>query len=589
MADRPLKVDRLDQHGVIVDANALTAPRGSFSKAQNAVPDPAGEAGSIRKRPGWKRFNESAGAGAVRGGVSVPLMVGSAGPSFANPFTDLTALTIDTYTAPTYEGSTVRLGPVFNDEGFWDSYDWLGDFDEQPNSTGLPDADAPDSWLVAGDQDALQGQLTYPAGAVGGTSTLKTGSVPVPVTLLGEVTGNWFLFLNDTLTEHTNSEDDTYTNAKTLVFPTGSVRAYNAAGAGTGGASDANYPLAGWYDGTVASREDGYPICVLNNVMYYVGGYTDYTVGTDAPVLRAYDGYSDRIVLRLPKNPDVSATAHPKAIVSVLAANSRVYMTTYDGGTNGASGGTIKGSVYEFNPATGALTKLGATFPTGHLPYCLLWAYGMLWCGTGINQLDDNTAARVYRIRPGVETAWTLDKTFATDEGICTALAVFQGKIYATTLFTDNVGSATANLYTRTPAGTWSASDTGTTEVAVAGYLDLRVWPPENGPVTSPTPALYAVRTRIDGDANQGALRKFDGSSWSTVATWDFDTSGAGYLTPSYVISSGTIKPALWVMRGADQILGSTDGTTFTDRGAQLLPNEDDTGVGAMGSLIIQI
>ena len=592
----PIKVDRLDQHGVIIDTNALTSPRGSFSKAQNAVPDPAGEAGSVRKRPGWKRFNTTVGAGAVRGGIGVPFALGSAGPSFANPFTDLTNLTVATYTTPVYEGGgstgggAVRIGPVFNDEGFWDNFDWLGDFDEQLDSMGIgePGGYDFDPWLVVGDADAVRGHLTYEQGGVGGTALFEATSIPVPVTFLGEVTGNWFLWLNDTLTEHTNSEDFGYTNTRTLIFPTGSLRAYNASGAGTGGSGDANYPLADWFSGA-ASQEDGYPTCELNSVLYYVGGYDDYTVGTDAPVLRAYDGYSDRVVLRIPKNPDVSATAHPKAIVSLLAANGRIYVSTFDGGAQGASGGTIRGSVYEFDPATGALVKLGASFPAGYLPYSLCWAYGRVWCGTAINQLDDNTAARVYFFRPDVDTSWTLDETFATDEGICAALAIFQGKLYAALMFTDDAGGGTANLYTRTTAGAWSSSDSGTMTANVGGYKSLLVWPPENGPVTSPTPALYAVRANISGDAGNGCLRKFDGSSWSTITTWDHNTTGTSSLAASYTVSSGSIEPAIWIHRGADHILGSTDGTTFTDRGAQLLPNEDDTGVGIMASLIIQI
>jgi len=588
-----ITVDELDQHGVVVDLDRTGAVSGRLSKAQNAIADPLGEKGSIRKRPGLLAVNATAGNGVVRGGIGVPRLLGSAGPDIGNPFTDID-VTIAQYTTSIISGTgyVQRLGTTFDDISFWYFWDWnedFSEFEEFPFSSWEDLLEIPnptdDLFDITGDGDSIL--------KVSGADV----NTIVPVTLFGDVTGFWYLTLDTALT-HDTDNDTTYTNTQTLIFPTGSVRAYNALGSGTGGSSDANYPLASWFSGA-SSKEDGYPTCVLHNTLYYAGGYDDYTVGTNAPPLRAYDGYSDRIVARIPRNLDVSSTAEPKAIVSLLAANGKVYISTLDGGTNGAAGGTIMGSVYQFDPPTQQLTKLGATFPTGHLPYSLCWAYGRLWCGTSINQLADTEPGRVYWICPDADTTisltgiWTLDKTFSANEAMVNALAVFQGKLYAAVDY-NGTGASNSCVYTRTTAGVWSASDTaavGTEATGLSrGYSSLLVWPPENASVSSPTSALFAVRHDVTGDAGTGALRKFNGSTWSTVHTWDFTNTGTSHLDFTYALSSTTIKPVLWLTRGINLFPNSTDGTTWTNRAAGLTTAAGLMGPTAgFGGLVLQL
>jgi hypothetical protein len=54
-----IKVYDMDLVGVVVDTNPIGEDPASLTKAQNAVPDPIGEAGSIRKRPGLNPIGRS--------------------------------------------------------------------------------------------------------------------------------------------------------------------------------------------------------------------------------------------------------------------------------------------------------------------------------------------------------------------------------------------------------------------------------------------------------------------------------------------------------------------------------------------------
>lgn len=290
-----------------------------------------------------------------------------------------------------------------------------------------------------------------------------------------------------------------------------------------------------------------------------------YVQDTDDPPLRRFDASTDSIVTRIPKNPDVSPAAPVKAIVTTLTANGTIYLSTFDGGVTGAAGGTVKGSVFSLNPSTGALTKLGTTFPTGHLPYSLCWGYGRLWCGTGVNNLNDATAGRVYWIRPGIDAAWTLDKTFAASEAIVSGLAMYKGLLYASLLF-DSTASGTAKVVVRSVASVWSNSDTGAIGVdgtgIARGYFSLLVWPPEQGALQSPAPCLFAVRKGITAESGY-VIRRYTGSAWSTVYSGG---AGGPDLVGAYAVAGTTMTPAVWTANGGSSELNSTDGTSWTDR-----------------------
>lgn len=62
------------QLGVNVDKSDLHLDDAELRKAQNIIRDPLGIEGGLKNRPGLIKFNASAAAGAVLGGVGVPLL-----------------------------------------------------------------------------------------------------------------------------------------------------------------------------------------------------------------------------------------------------------------------------------------------------------------------------------------------------------------------------------------------------------------------------------------------------------------------------------------------------------------------------------
>lgn len=530
-----IKVTALDTEGVVVDTSPLAETPGTLVKASNAIPDPTGELGVIVKRPGWKRFIESAMSGIVRGGIAVPFALGSAGPSIANPFTDITlTLTslITSFTAQTADENTVDLGPTFNDESDFFQWDWVEDFDEDEAEQILDGFDENDLFLIE-DEEGVDG-------------TAESSSV-FPLVFVGDGFDDTPGLAVFSKVEATDAFDkaNVPTDIGIKLTPDEYIRGEDEGMANL----IANSPMMGAIVGK--------PYCTFDGKLYYAEG--GYTVGTDFPAIRVYDGYTDEIVCQMPANPDVGASTPPNTIMWMIAANNRIYVNTFDGGTNNTGGGTVKGSVYELNPSTSALTKLGATFPTGHQPYPLLWAYGRLWCGTMVNSDGDTTPARVYWIRPGIDSAWTLDKTFANDLHIVTGLDVFKGLIYAS-LHGDKV--TVGGVQVRSVAGTWSSSDSETNYE----YLNLIAWPEANAQVASPAQALYAVSYKNDGTSKH--VRRFDGSSWSTALASTHEDIGESFSS-TYVISGNAIKPALWLSNDvADDghAYNTTNGTSWTKR-----------------------
>lgn len=546
----PIKVYGLDQYGVIVDTNPIANPLGALTKAQNAIADPLGELGAIRKRPGLKRINISAASGAIQGGVGVPLFVGSAGPILVNPFVD-TPVSILDLTDAIFD---LVVPPTFDDESKVFDYDPLIDFDEV-----LDEGEDGDILDVADDGPGIDT-----------TGVPTTSGKVAPLFFVGNWDGtpSWYLALDASTSTHTDNRTSYPNSRLPLVFPTANIRAQGAG-------SLTNYGMKPWT--TNGGRLlDGRPTCQLNGVMYYVAGV--YTRGTDYPTVRAYDGYTDTIAFAAPLNPDVSSTVPPNAIVSLLAANGLIYFSTFDGGVGDTDGGTVQGSVYQFDPSTGAITKLGATFPTKYMPYSLLWAYGRLWCGTASNNMGNSSCpiARLYWIRPGIDTAWTLDHTFESGLNAVTALAIFQGQIYAATLFGQATTAGTARVKVRSTLGVWSDSDTRTIGVGNvnvgAGYFDLLVWPDENSPQTAITPNLYNLsRDSTDNTSSKSAVRKTaDGVTWTTV----LDNGSALIVNLGSVystdLSSSKILPVICAYNSPlTEFYSSIDGATFTERHAQ--------------------
>ena len=68
-----IKLYNFGAKGVNVDASDLHMEDGELRKAQNVIHNLLGKMGGITNRPGLTRFNASAAAGSVLGGIGVPL------------------------------------------------------------------------------------------------------------------------------------------------------------------------------------------------------------------------------------------------------------------------------------------------------------------------------------------------------------------------------------------------------------------------------------------------------------------------------------------------------------------------------------
>ena len=72
MPNELLFINGLGLKGVNVDLSPLHLDDLHLRKAQNAISDPLGVEVGITKRPGLIKFNSSAAAGSILGGIGVP-------------------------------------------------------------------------------------------------------------------------------------------------------------------------------------------------------------------------------------------------------------------------------------------------------------------------------------------------------------------------------------------------------------------------------------------------------------------------------------------------------------------------------------
>ncbi len=224
-----------------------------------------------------------------------------------------------------------------------------------------------------------------------------------------------------------------------------------------------------------------------------------------------FDGLKEFEFTRLPFGP-AADTAGGTRINAVGMAMGLFYISINNATT---------GRVYAVDPVTGAASQVGGTFVVADEIVVDVCAYaGRVWICTN----NDNTkAAHIYSIRPGVDTAWTTERT-TTDLGASqfrnyNSLAAKGGQLYAAT--SAPAGFA-AIIEKRTAAGSWSTELTAGSSAA-AGYYDALVeW---NG-------KLYAQQgysTTLFAVVIQDSV-----GSWST----DKDMAAAGSTSTGYFLST---------------------------------------------------
>lgn len=316
----------------------------------------------------------------------------------------------------------------------------------------------------------------------------------------------------------------------------------------------------GWTETTTFSAATaaflgGFPgaACSLNNTIIYAAA--GYTVGTDSPSIRIFNGTFDREVTKL---PNTTAGVVPKAIMTMLAANGTVYLTTFDSGTTSAD---WSGRAFKLDVVSGTLTPLGVAFTAGHMPYALCWHMGRLWCGT--HRQVSTAVGKVYFIRPSIDTTWTEDYDLgsATQTGV-TSLYSYKGLLY--------VGCTAAagtfsKVLVRSTVGVYTTSDTGTGGTARTnnGFLSMTTFGDN----------LYAGYFNPDTTAI-AKIRKFDNSSWTTAYTGATTTLKPFVALPT----DDTTLLAVGGGKGyASCLLTSTDGTSWTDQTTNALSGYSGT------------
>ena len=325
--------------------------------------------------------------------------------------------------------------------------------------------------------------------------------------------------------------DDDFATAADVVIPTDTLKyPRNFTEVATFAASGANY--LGGSPGAA---------CVFNNRLYYPFG--GYTVNTTAPTVRVFDGDFDREMAAIPATASGGVS---QAVLSMLSANNTIYFSTFDSGTSST---TWAGRVFTMNPYTGVLTNLGdAVFASGHMPYALAWYQDKLWVGT--NRGDTGAAVgRVYWIRPGIDTAWTLDHTTTGSQGSVTSMLGFQDDLYVGLMSASTVASL---LRKRSGVnGTYSTSDT----MPSASFAD-------NNGFISLVSFGNALYNSAWNSGNNTYVRKLSGGSWTTKST----VAGASALpyiglfvenSRLYVIGSKASSIPI--------LLRTSDGDTYTN------------------------
>lgn len=514
----------LGNFGVNVDKSDIELAEGELRSAKNAVQNPNGQIGGIEKRPGLVPITPDLGD-AVLGGIGVPF-----------------ALKV----------STVN-GTVLSDD---------------PGPGGVPGTPPP----IGG---------TPSPGSASGSGTAASGSesggggtgVPSVVTLwfrressdgtnglAGYSQGYWFS--NDRFTSASAQ-----TNADSGGYPTAAHYEYGANLRTKNFQIDGNYFSAGenFLTGTYEIFTVGAPnsIAVMDNKLYA----SQETLGSAATYVQGsfwmteYNPGQANAPRRIAGPFAAESLTSNTVQLSMLAANGQIYFTVAWNQTGDS------GCVFYYDPATGAYGKLGTNFLT-ETPYALAWHAGQLWLGTF--HRTGGVPGNVYSITPpkiksdqdanqATPIAWVLDHAMSSGSGV-TTLGSFQGQLYAgmlTTAAQDNL------LEVRSTLGAWSTADTTANGGLAHGASGL---------ITFGSNLYYSVWQ--PAGAAGAIIRKFDGTTWSTVA------SVTGLLPLSWIAETTLFFGGGG--NGLGAVLYSTpDGTTWTSRTANLSNN---TGLGLSGS-----
>lgn len=292
---------------------------------------------------------------------------------------------------------------------------------------------------------------------------------------------------------------------------------------------------------------------VVNKALYYQGpvatsGWANGDAILDDLVIRRFDGWSDRVVVRIPEDISSPPSTAPPSVVSWLSAGGYAYCSIYE--TN--SGGSPIGRIFRLNPANGSLLQIGPALSGGggdSEPTAMAWYLGRLWV------LTQGVAGTVRSIRPEIDTAFVSDKTLdAGYVGIC--IVPYKGELFVGTRYSSGNGTF-ATVLKRTPLGVWSTSltATGGTAKDENGFFSMVEFGGN----------LYASYYNPDSPIIS-KIYKYDGSSWTTAYTG----SGATLVALHLAVDKGVLYAFGGHDGNAPQVLITTDGSSWTSKSSKI-------------------
>lgn len=303
-----------------------------------------------------------------------------------------------------------------------------------------------------------------------------------------------------------------------------------------------------------------------------------FTLGGSRPI-RAYDGTVDRELFKVPTLNVSGVTATAAQVAAGLSAIRQIlqadvlrpdasgnpvvqhmlYLVVHDFHNTGATFDNIS-FVLEYNMDTGAAQQIGQGaygysaegIGDGGVGFtCVAYHQGYLYAGVGsmdgLNSTDDG----IYRIRPGLDTTWTLDYAMTSANEVPLSMATYKGLLYVGCTDYD---AGAAELLVRNAAGSWSASTT------IGGATTNNMWTAlkvfgDN---------LYACSRENAGASSVGRIHKFDNTTWSVVKT--IETTADPKAGVEMLVHDGVLYVLCKAFDKDGQVSYSSDGTSWTDQ-----------------------
>lgn len=349
-----IKVYNLDSVGVIVDSNPIENPDGQFKQTQNGVSDPLGQAGSLRKRPGLKKFNTPAAGGSILGGI--PMAVAGTGG------------------APVTNGGSST-----------------GDSTGAGDGTGAPGATSDGS---ANPTFTAPGASTFGGGALFSGARLIVIGRDSNVHGAGSGGVGWYV---------TSKKFQDAAQVVTTPGPPGKVYSYppTAVFPGAQGNPGVWHAASGYlfYAAQAVDQSVGTAITIRKT-----NGGSDVLVCT-VPTSGGSSAYATGTTIRY-------------AVVSMtLGSDGIIYLAMKDKADGQNTGGNW-GTIFKLDPAVGSLTQVNTTTtpgatPNGYagIPYCVTKFNGHIWWGEASLVSSEFSTAVVANIY-----ALTTDENYAQQD-----------------------------------------------------------------------------------------------------------------------------------------------------------------------------